>query len=106
LIRLDVYNPLARAVKLTLRAPEIREVSFTLKPGQLRWIRTGWLDRASAVFLESEDLSALRFDNLAYSSYLYVGTDKSDYMFSELKESATADGTTPAACIRAGNATA
>ncbi len=105
LIRLDVYNPLARAVKLTLRAPEIREVSFTLKPGQLQRIRTGWLDRASAVFLESEDLSALRFDNLAYSSYLYVGTDKSDYMFSELKESAMADGTTPAACIGAGNAT-
>ncbi len=76
---LDVYNPSAQEVKLTVRAPEVRgEVTFTLKPGQLQRVRTGWMDRASAVFFESENLSALRFDNLAYSPYLWAKVDDSD----------------------------
>ena len=75
LIRLDVYNPLAQDVKLTLRAPEMREVTFSLKAGQLQRIKTGWMNRASVIYLESDALSALRFDNLGYSPYLWARTD-------------------------------
>ncbi len=75
LIYLDVYNPLAQEVKLTLRAPEMREATFMLKPGQLQRIKTGWMNRASMVSVESENLAALRFDNLAYSPYLWARGD-------------------------------
>ncbi|MFN7994127.1 MAG: hypothetical protein U0Q18_11020 [Bryobacteraceae bacterium] len=75
LVRLDIYNPLPRDVKLTLRAPEMREVTFTLKAGQLQQVKTGWMNRASMVAFESEDLPALRFDNLAYSPYLWARND-------------------------------
>jgi len=78
LMRLDVYNPLPHEVKLTLRAPEMREVTFTLKPGELQRLRSGWVNRISAVSLESENLPALRFDNLAYSPYLWARTDTSE----------------------------
>jgi hypothetical protein len=76
LMYLDVYNPLSQAVKLTLRAPEMREVTFTLKPGQLQRVKTGWMNRASTVSFESENLPALRFDNLAYSPYLWAKNDQ------------------------------
>jgi hypothetical protein len=72
LIRLDVYNPTDKEVVLTLRAPEMREVVFHLKPGVLQRIRTGWKVRASKVVFESSGLGSLRFDNLAYSSYLWT----------------------------------
>jgi hypothetical protein len=72
LLRLDVYNPRSREVTLTLRAPEMREVTFHLKPDQLQRIKTGWLDRASMVNVESDGLCDLRFDNLAYSPYLWA----------------------------------
>jgi hypothetical protein len=75
LMRLDVYNPLDKEVTLTLRAPEMRERSFTLKAGQLQRIRTGWMNRASEVSVESDHLSALRFDNLAYSPYIWARVD-------------------------------
>jgi hypothetical protein len=78
LMRLDVYNTLTAEVKLTLRSPEIREVTFTLKPGQLQRLRTGWMNRVSTVYFESDFLSALRFDNLAYSPYLLARTDTSE----------------------------
>jgi hypothetical protein len=58
-------------VTFTLRAPEMREVTFRVKPDELQRIKTGWMNRASAVSVESDDLGALRFDNLAYSSYLW-----------------------------------
>jgi hypothetical protein len=73
LMRLDVYNPLDHEVALTLRPPEMRERTFTLKAGQLQRIETGWVDRASQVSLESDELAALRFDNLAYSNYIWSG---------------------------------
>jgi hypothetical protein len=72
LLRLDVYNPTSREVTLTLRAPEMREVTFHLKPDQLQRIKTGWLDRASMVTVESDGLYDLRLDNLAYSPYLWA----------------------------------
>jgi hypothetical protein len=78
LVHLDVYNPLPQEVKLTLRAPEMREVTFTLKPGRLERLRTGWVNRESLVSLESENLAVLRFDNLAYSLYFSAKIDGSE----------------------------
>ena len=78
LMRADVYNPTAREIVLTLRAPEMREVTFTLKPGQLQRIKTGWMNRASAVSLEADGLSSLRFDNLAYSPFIWARGDWSE----------------------------
>jgi hypothetical protein len=75
LIRLDVYNPTDKEVVLTLRAPEMREVVFHLKPGLLQRIETGWKVRASKVAFESSDLGRLRFDNVAYSSYVWTKLD-------------------------------
>jgi hypothetical protein len=74
LMSLDVYNPTDHEVTLTLRAPEMREVTFHLKPEELQRVKTGWMNRASAVSVESgsPELCALRFDNLAYSSYLWA----------------------------------
>ena len=74
-MRLHIYNPLDHDVTLTLRPPEMRERTFTLKAGQLQRIETGWVDRASGISLESDDLAALRFDNLAYSSYIWAGNN-------------------------------
>jgi len=72
LTRLDVYNPLDRDVTLKIRAPEMRERTFTLKAGQLQRIGTDWVNQVSEVSLEAEGLTALRFDNLAYSSYVWA----------------------------------
>jgi hypothetical protein len=78
LISLDVYNPTDKEVVLTLRPVEVREVVFHLKPGALQRIRTGWKVRASKVAFESSDLGSLRFDNLAYSSYLWTKLNGSE----------------------------
>ena len=75
LMSLDVYNPLDRDVELTIRAPEMRERTFILKAGQLQRIKTGWMNRASHISLECPALASLRFDNLAYSPYLWARGD-------------------------------
>lgn len=67
----DIFNSTEKEITLTVRAPEVREVTFVLKPGQLQRIKTGWLTRVSRVSLEADGLSSLRFDNLAYSSYVW-----------------------------------
>ena len=78
LMRMDVLNPTDKEVVLTLRAPEMREAVFHLKPGVLQRIRTGWKVRASKVSFESPDLGSLRFDNLAYSAYLWTKLNGSE----------------------------
>ena len=72
LMGFDVYNPTAGDLELTIRAPEMRERTFILEAGQLQRIKTGWMDRASRISLECPALPALRFDNLAYSPYLWA----------------------------------
>jgi hypothetical protein len=72
LVRIDVYNPTAKEIVLTLRPPEMREVVFHIKPDALQRIRTGWQIRASKIRFESADLGSLRFDNLAYSARLWT----------------------------------
>jgi hypothetical protein len=83
LMRLDVYNPLDHDVTLKIRAPEMEERTFTLKAGQLQRIGTGWMDRASEVVMESDGLAALRFDNLAYSSYIWDGIPPDSFVSPE-----------------------
>lgn len=63
----DAYNAGEREATLTVRSPEIRELSFKVKPGELRRIRTNWRDRSSAVTFELKDGAGVRFDNLTYT---------------------------------------
>jgi len=51
---------------VTIHSPEIREQSFTIKPGEVRRIRTGWRDASTAVVFDLKNGEGLRFDNLAY----------------------------------------
>jgi hypothetical protein len=78
LLRVDIYNPTNHEVTVTLSAPEAREILFHLAPGELRRVKTEWRDRVSMVTLQSDDLSALRIDNLAYSPYLWAGAYRSE----------------------------
>ena len=63
----DVYNDGDVDATMTIRSPEIREVSYTIKPKELLRIRTGWHDPSSKVIFNFKNGQALRFDNLAYS---------------------------------------
>jgi hypothetical protein len=65
-VGVDVYNGGSSEAVITIHSPNIREVSFTFKPGELRRVRTGWRDPASAVIFDLKDGEGLRFDNLAY----------------------------------------
>lgn len=62
----DVYNNSPVEASLTIRCPEMREVKFIVKPGELRRLRTGWLDRSSKVSFEFTNAEGLIFDNLSY----------------------------------------
>jgi hypothetical protein len=62
----DVYNDGNADATVTVSSPETREVSYTIKPKQLRRLRTGWLAASSKVSFAFTNGHALRFDNLAY----------------------------------------
>lgn len=62
----DVYNGGTAGATITIRSPEVREISFTVKPGQLQRLRTEWRDASSRVVFEFKNGDGLRFDNLAY----------------------------------------
>ena len=63
---IDVYNGGASEATVTIHSPEIREISFTVKPGQLQRLRTGWRDPSTSVIFDLKNGEGLRFDNLAY----------------------------------------
>lgn len=65
-VGIDAYNGGSAEATVTVRSPEMREISFTIKPGELRRIRTGWRDRSSSVVFDLKNGEGLRFDNLAY----------------------------------------
>jgi hypothetical protein len=65
-VGVDVYNGGSSEAVLTIRSPNIREISVTLKPGELRRVRTGWRDPTSSVLFDLKNGGELRFDNLAY----------------------------------------
>ena len=63
----DVYNDGDSDVTLTLGSPETREVSFTIKPKELRRIITDWREASSQVNFDITNGEKLCFDNLAYT---------------------------------------
>jgi hypothetical protein len=63
---LDVYNGGDADATILIHSPEIREISVTIKPKELRRVRTEWRDASSQVFFDITNGQALRFDNLAY----------------------------------------
>jgi hypothetical protein len=63
---IDAYNDGDTDATVTISSPEIREMSFTIKPKELRRLRTGWRDPSSRVSFDFTNGDALRFDNLAY----------------------------------------
>jgi len=65
-VGLDVYNDGAQEATVIMRCPEMREVTFTIKPGELRRLRTGWPDPSSRVDFTFKNGEGLIFDNLAY----------------------------------------
>jgi hypothetical protein len=65
-VGVDVYNGGPSDATVTIHSPEIRETSFTIKPGQLQRLRTGWRDASSKVIFDFKNGDDLRFDNLAY----------------------------------------
>jgi hypothetical protein len=65
-VGVDVYNGGASEATVTLRSPEMRAISFSIKPGELRRLRTGWRDATSSVVFDLKNIEGLRFDNLAY----------------------------------------
>jgi hypothetical protein len=65
-VGMDVYNGSASEAVLTIHTHNIREVSFVLKPGELRRLRTEWRDPSSEVIFDLKNGERLQFDNLAY----------------------------------------
>jgi hypothetical protein len=63
---LDVYNGGDADAIILIRSPEVREMSFTIKPKELRRLRTEWRDTSSQVSFDLTKGQGLRFDNLAY----------------------------------------
>ena len=66
LVGIDAYNGGSSDATVILRSENGLAVASTIRPGQLRRIRTGWNDAASHTILELKNGAALRFDNLAY----------------------------------------
>jgi hypothetical protein len=62
----DVYNDGDTDATVTVRSPETREVSYTIKAKELRRLRTGWREPSSQVTIAVTNGRGLRFDNLAY----------------------------------------
>jgi len=65
-VGVDVFNGGAQDAVLSVHCPELREMSFSIKPGETRRLRTGWEDRCSTVFFDAGNGDKLLFDNLAY----------------------------------------
>jgi hypothetical protein len=65
-VGIDVYNGGPSEATVTIQCPEMREVTFTIKPGELRRLRTQWPDRSSKISFDFQNGEGLIFDNLAY----------------------------------------
>jgi hypothetical protein len=66
-VGIDAYNGGTTDATVTLSAAEAREQTFTIKPGELRRLRTGWRDQTSRVSFAITKGEELHFDNLAYA---------------------------------------
>jgi len=65
-VGIDAYNNGQSDATVTVSSPEVREVAFVVRPGELRRLRTGWRDASSRIDIAITKGEALRFDNLAY----------------------------------------
>ncbi len=72
-VGIDIYNGGPSAASVTIRSQKLPDISFTLMPGELKRIRTDWMEGSTKVEFELENGSALRFDNLSYSQPVSVG---------------------------------
>jgi hypothetical protein len=63
---IDVYNDGDADARVTARSAETQEVSWTIRPKELRRLRTGWREASSKVSFAFANGQGLRFDNLAY----------------------------------------
>jgi hypothetical protein len=66
-VGIDVCNDGPEAAQITFRSAGQTEQVITLRVGELRRIRSGWIKPSSAVEFEFQNAGALRFDNLAYA---------------------------------------
>ena len=65
----DAYNDGDLDATIVVRSPDRREQIFTLKPKELKRLRTSWRDASSTVSFDLKNGEALRFDNLAYGHH-------------------------------------
>jgi hypothetical protein len=63
---IDVYNGGPSEATVTIRSGNAPAVASTLRPGELRRIRTAWKDPSLQVVIERKPGDDLKFDNLAY----------------------------------------
>src|SRR5579863_9458374 len=63
---IDVYNGGSSEATVTLHSENLPDAVVSLRPGELRRIRTFWKETTSHVALELTHGENLRFDNLAY----------------------------------------
>jgi hypothetical protein len=64
---IDVCNDGPGAAEIVFRSSEQKDQVITLRSGELRRVRTGWIKPSSAVEFEFQNTGSLRFDNLAYA---------------------------------------
>jgi hypothetical protein len=62
----DLYNDGKSEATITIHSPEIREFTVTLRPGELKRVRTGWRDPSTSVVFDLKNAEALHIDNVAY----------------------------------------
>jgi hypothetical protein len=65
---IDVYNGGSSEATVTIRSENQPSAATTLRPGELRRVRTSWKEPTSQIVLELKNGASLRFDNLAYSN--------------------------------------
>jgi hypothetical protein len=65
-VGIDAFNDGDSDATVTVSSPEAREVSFIIKPGELRRLKTGWRDASSRLSFEIRKGGSLHFDNLEY----------------------------------------
>jgi hypothetical protein len=63
----DVYNGGSDDATIAIRCENLTPATATLRPGELRRIRTSWNQNGSRVSIDLKNGEGLRFDNLAYS---------------------------------------
>jgi hypothetical protein len=63
----DVSNDGPAEATITIRSAATPELKFTIKPGELRRIRTNWSRPVTQVQLQLQSAQHLHFDNLAYA---------------------------------------